>query len=206
MLEITNSAAKSFKPAQTMNLPDQGDMKMWHHGKYRLQNDTDLTSLHHGDVVVVDRQTFDRYQREAKLPFQGSSTYSMDFVPHASNQKAKSTKHVTAGEGGPLEFNGVSTYQMDYKAHAQTPRSKGRSNRPVDTVGPGPLPFEGSSTYNLDFTKHAMTPRTRKRGSKQEAQGSPLPFEGKTEYGSHYVYNQAASSKKYIYLEPELTH
>lgn len=197
--EINMHATRKFKATPALSSAEKGQMKMWHAGKYRIERDDDLKDLRNGDVVVVDRETYDRFQNSGKLPFDGTSCYRTDYIKHAQKQKTRTAKP-SRGTGEALHFDGVSTYQLDFKGH--TPRTKTGSAKPMDTAGQGPVAFEGTSTYALDFKGH-QTPRRAQSAKPLASKGNPLPFEGRTEYGEHYIYNKAASSKKYIYLEPE---
>lgn len=91
----------------------------------------------------------------APPPFNGQSSYKMDYVKHA-NERPKSAQGQRRGdprvEQIVVPFNGSTTYNQDYKKHAHEQTERVGPSTWKQDPAPSP-PFRGNSEYQNQYIK-----------------------------------------------------
>eukprot|EP00931_Biecheleriopsis_adriatica_P035079 TRINITY_DN20215_c0_g1_i1.p1 TRINITY_DN20215_c0_g1~~TRINITY_DN20215_c0_g1_i1.p1 ORF type:complete len:337 (+),score=50.93 TRINITY_DN20215_c0_g1_i1:61-1011(+) len=189
----------------------QHNLKMYHQGKTVVTTAKQLANIQGGDIVVIANPeelkqvpTVSTHQAhytahpleerkpvvargDAKevLPFEGRSSYAVDYIEHPPQEHRSAAPPKAAWEPGRAqEKTGKSIYSSHFRWHELTPRQLHRQQQ----ARAAPAPFEGQSSYRQDFIAHEARPRSAAgvRAQKSEQVELTGPFQGVSTYTTDY--------------------
>jgi hypothetical protein len=180
---------------------------MFHNGQTHLKNQTHFGKIAHDDEIIIQlgsnlgancprdlltthQANFVKHPLEVRRaltpegprakgpPFDGKSSYLIDYVEHPINLNERSKPEASHWKPSDLPPTVRSTYRENFPWHDASPEMS--KKRQVEYVPVAP--FHGQSSYKQDYIKHPLRALSDSRPPGDRKINQDVPFDASTTY------------------------